>query len=208
MSNRWKLSSLALCVALGVSAPALAQQPEREIAAGVNAVSSFEVSEAKDGTYVRIKGSSVPTFSVFKLSDPPRLFVDIAQSSTSSQQTPQAVRNGVISQVALVDVAEGAQSVTRVIIGFEKPAFYDVRAEGNDVIVFIDGAQRQAPADRPSGVDTERYDAAVGELNETRTKLDRTQREMDALRDRLSSVQGAEREAVRKIGRASCRERV
>ena len=198
MSNRWKLSSLALCVALGVSAPALAQQPEREIAAGVNAVSSFEVSEAKDGTYVRIKGSSVPTFSVFKLSDPPRLFVDIAQSSTSSQQTPQAVRNGVISQVALVDVAEGAQSVTRVIIGFEKPAFYDVRAEGNDVIVFIDGAQRQAPADRPSGVDTERYDAAVGELNETRTKLDRTQREMDALRDRLSSVQGAEREAVRK----------
>jgi type IV pilus assembly protein PilQ len=198
MSNRWKLSSLALCMALGVSAPAFAQQPERQVAAGVNAVASFEVSEAEDGTYVRIKGSSVPTFSVFKLADPPRLFVDIAQSAMRAPQTAKAVRNGVISQVAMVDVAEGEQSVTRVIIGFETPAFYDVRAEGNDVVVFIDGAGRSAPADGPKGVDSARYDAALGELDDTRSKLDRTQREMDALRDKLARVQGAEREAVRK----------
>ncbi|MEC9400637.1 MAG: hypothetical protein VX475_23620, partial [Myxococcota bacterium] len=61
----------AVGAVLAMSTPALAGPPEPAAAERANQIGSFDVSEGDKGTLIRIKGTSVPTFSVFKLSDPP-----------------------------------------------------------------------------------------------------------------------------------------
>jgi type IV pilus assembly protein PilQ len=175
--------------------------------AGLNTVNKLDVEEAAKGTTIRIRGSSVPTFSVFKLADPPRLFVDISNSQLSSDGAPHHINNGVISQVAMLSVRDATQSVTRVIIGFERAAHYDVRTEGNDVVVFIDGSgRRQAPAvsviqddkalrsaQAELAATQERLQRADAELASTRAKLQSADGELAALRTRIASSSGDEK---------------
>jgi len=211
-SMRWKIVMATVGAALMMSAPALAGPPEPAAAERANQIGSFDVSEGDKGTLIRIKGTSVPTFSVFKLSDPPRLFVDISNSSLGgSDGDVSTVDNGVITQVAMLGVSDGGQSVTRVIIGFERAAHYDVRTEGNDVVVFIDGQGRRAPGSSKGDVsraelETQRrqYAEASAELARTRSKLDDTERELTKLRSDLEKSNGKERAALeRKISAKS-----
>ena len=199
-SMRWKLATIALCLALGASSTALAGGGE-PAAAVANQVGSFEVAEGDSGTTIRIHGTSVPTFSVFKLSDPPRLFIDISNSELGGDSEMRAVDNGVISQVAMIGVADGGQNVTRVIVGFERAAHYDVRTEGHDVVVFIDGEGRRAPGnDKANTAELEaeraRFSAANSELKQTRVKLGQAQKELDRLRGQLTKAQGAKKSEI------------
>lgn len=208
MSVRSNIAGLALCAALGMSPPLLAATPDAQ--AGLNSVNKLDVSEAPKGTTIRIRGSSVPTFSVFKLADPPRLFVDISNSQLSSDGAPQHINNGVISQVAMLSVRDATQSVTRVIIGFERAAHYDVRTEGNDVVVFIDGASRRAPnapvaANSPA--DAEALRLAQAELAATQQRLQRADAELSATRGKLQAADGELAALRERIERSSGQER-
>ena len=201
MSRTWKLPHLALGLWLGLAAPAAMAQPSgSSVAARANQVGALQVEERADGTYIRVQGSSVPTFSVFKMSDPPRLFVDISNSALTGRPITEAVRNGVISQVAMIGVQDSAQAVTRVIIGFDQAAHYDVRAEGSDVIIFIDGARRQqqAPAaDRETLAQQEaRLREANAALTTTRQRLDANEAQLAQLRQQLKDASGVERERL------------
>ena len=171
---RWKLLVLMLCTAVAWSAPALAQSPE---SSNVNAVDALSVEEADDGTYIRIQGSEEATFSVFKLDDPPRLFVDLSNSTLAGEELSEQIYNGVISEVGVIDFEDGFQEVARLVVGFEEPAHYDVRTDGNEVVVFIDGADRQK-ADTVA-VDEEalrqRERAYQAQLNEARQQLQETE---------------------------------
>lgn len=209
---RWKLAILSLCVGLGVATPGFAQRSGSTVESRINAVGAFKVEEQKDGTMVRIGGTSVPTFSVFKLNDPPRLFVDISNSELQGDAQTVKVNNGVISQIAMLEFKDNIQSVTRVIIGFDSPAHYDVRTEGKDVVVFVDGVNRKKTAtvaqnDGQAERLEARYQAdlsqtqgdyvnAVAELNATRAKLDQAQKELKALEQQGKQSQGADKTRV------------
>ena len=203
-SIRWKLAAATMSIALAASAPAWAQQLDDGPAqVTINKVNSFDISEGEAGTLIRIKGSSVPTFSVFKLADPPRLFVDLSHSQLAGGEGEvRAVGNGVISQVALIGVEDSSQAMTRVIIGFEQAAHYDVRADGNDVLVFIDGESRRAPdvsekvsaaASQALEQERQRYQK---ELTSTRERLETTEQELERLRAQAKTAQGKERKAL------------
>ncbi len=137
---RWTMALLvALCMSLTAGATfAQANDQGRSI----NEIETFKVNEEADGTVIRIAGDKVPTFSVFKLNEPPRLFIDVSNSELAGDTKTERINNGVISQVALIEFKDNIQSVTRVIIGFDNPAHYDVKTEGNDVVVFVDGSGR------------------------------------------------------------------
>lgn len=165
-------TTLWLCALLAWSAPLGAQSPPGPAAASHNAASALEVEEKGDGTYIRVRGSRVPTFSVFKLSDPMRVFVDIAQGEGPSPGVRRDVNNGVISGLALVRVEEGGQPTTRLMLGMERAAHYDVRVDGHDVVVFVDGAQRSAA--RPSEADAQ-------ELLRTRERLAQAESRLQSL---------------------------
>jgi type IV pilus assembly protein PilQ len=206
MSLRWNIAGIALCTMLGMSAPVMAATPDS--GAAVNTVNKLDVEEAAKGTTIRIRGSSVPTFSVFKLADPPRLFVDISNSQLSDDGAPKHINNGVISQVAMLSVRDATQSVTRVIVGFERAAHYDVRTEGNDVVVFIDGASRTSPA---LSANTKTDDAALrhaqAELAATQQRLQKADSELGATRSKLQSADGELAALRERIARSSGEQR-
>lgn len=214
---RWKISLLLMCAMIGLSTPVYAQGERGSTrAAQMNTVGAIQIDERDDGTYIGLEGSEVPTFSVFKLNDPLRLFVDISNSKLKGETLSREVGNGVISKVALIEYEDSFQTVTRLIIGFDKGAHYDVRAEGNKVVIFVDGAQRTRENKNLANVEQElaqkqaqlaqaqsqiknneaRYEQAFNELSSTRSRLEAAQAEMKELQQRLSESTGAERRKV------------
>jgi type IV pilus assembly protein PilQ len=211
---RRTLSVLFLGIVVGLSGPVLAQEArETSQHAADNVVDSLEVEEADDGTYVRISGNSEPTFSVFKLTDPLRLFVDVSSSQLDGEALTERVGNGVISKVALIDLEENSQPIARLIIGFDKAAHYDVNADGNDVVVFIDGKGREKGSENVAQIqkklekveseyrsqldDSEnRYKTAKSELSRTREQLESAQQRLEQLHTQLAEADADQRGAI------------
>src|SRR5690606_1865057 len=151
-----------------------------------------------------------------KLNDPLRLFVDISNSKLHGETLSREVGNEVISKVALIEYEDSFQTITRLIIGFDQAAHYDVRAEGNRVVIFVDDAQRTranqnlakveqelqqkqqelAQAQRQLQSNESRYQQAFDELAGTRSRLEAAQAEMKELQQRLASATGEERRKV------------
>ncbi|TXD37091.1 type IV pilus secretin PilQ [Lujinxingia vulgaris] len=203
---RWKIPVVMLCATLGMGAPAMAQTPAAtEQASALNQVRAFSVEEGADGTYIRIEGTEVATFSVFKLDDPPRLFVDLSNSRLAGEASSERVDNGVISRVGLIEFEDSFQTVARLVIGFEESAHYDVRTEGSDVLVFVDGAGRRgqsgaAVAANTSQEELERsrqaYERANAELSRTQAQLSRAQQELAQARAQREQARGDDRERL------------
>ncbi|MBA2662815.1 MAG: type IV pilus secretin PilQ [Bradymonadaceae bacterium] len=221
---RWKLSILLLCVMVGLSTPAFAQADRSAGATQLNTVATLKIDERDDGTYIALEGSEVPTFSVFKLNDPLRLFVDISNSKIKGDSLTRDVGNGVISKVALIEFEDSFQTVTRLIIGFDRGAHYDVRTEGNKVVVFVDGAQRNgankdmanverelqtkqkqlAAAESQLRQTEERYQ---GELKANQTRFDQAVGELESTRARLESNQAEIKALEQRLSSTSGAER-
>lgn len=212
---RWKMAILTLCLCLGTAGTAWAQTDAN---AAMNSVNAMSVDEQSDGTLIRISGTKVPTFSVFKLNEPLRLFIDISNATLGSEPETKKIENGVISQVSLLSFEDNLQSMTRVIIGFDQSAHYDVRTEGQDVVVFVDGEKRRAKGGQVAHLTQtlekrnadleqreqrlrqaeERYRAETQRADSARARLSETESELKSLRSKLASATGAEKARVEK----------
>ena len=171
---KWKLPVLMLCASVAWSAPALAQSPESSQASDLNAVEALSVDEQDDGTYIRIHGTEEATFSVFKLDEPPRLFVDLSNSELADGELGEEVHNGVISQVGLVEFEDSFQDVARLVVGFDQSAHYDVHTDDDDVVVFVDGEDRDTSA--PAVAEEERLlEERNQELRQARAELEQSE---------------------------------
>ncbi|MEC9465321.1 MAG: AMIN domain-containing protein [Myxococcota bacterium] len=98
-------------------------------------VSTIDVEGDQQQRTVRIRTGAKPTFTVFKLSDPMRVVIDISGGDVSSLDGPMAVEDGVIDQIATRQFSSGGLYVGRVIIGFVHSVFYNVVAEENAVVL-------------------------------------------------------------------------
>lgn len=107
-----------------------------------NTVSGIHVTETDDATEIRIDAFEHASYSVYRLRNPLRLFIDVAGAELSADGEPIAVENGVISSVAATQYEDDVTTVSRVVIGFEQDALYDVDTDGDDLVVTIDGAGR------------------------------------------------------------------
>ena len=110
----------------------------------LNTLQRLDIEEGEKATQIVVRGSSAPTFTVFKLKDPVRLFIDVSNADISGIDGPFEVENGVISQVSTLQFNDDLVRIGRVIVGLDVDALYSVRAEGNDLVVKIDGSQRKA----------------------------------------------------------------
>ena len=209
---RWKSAVLTLGLGLGAGvsyAPDAAAQSQNAQKAAINAIGGMSVTEQDAGTLIRIRGSATPTFSVYKLTSPLRLLIDVSNSQLSGDPQTTKVNNGVISQVALLEFSDSVQSISRVIVGFDEAAHYDVRTEGNDVVVFVDGAGRQKANSNVAAVEQELRNAKdrLGQLEakyqsalaSSESRVSSAQKELDRTRDRLSDAQ-SELTQLRKRG--------
>ena len=168
-----KLKTIAgpmLGVALAAAAPARASTVP-------NAIRGIQVQERGAAVELDIQGSRTPSYTVFKLQDPPRLVVDLAGADVSAVSSPLAVGKGGVLSVATAQYKDEKTAVGRVIVSLDPAAKYEVTPRGDSVVVKVqrgDGTaaattSAAAPSPRPSPPAGEREKAVVATAARTPT---------------------------------------
>jgi type IV pilus assembly protein PilQ len=139
---------------LAVLAMSAALAPVRAPAAppAANVIRSIDVSDAAGAVEVAIAGSRPPSYTVFKLQDPPRLVVDLAGADVSAVAAPVAVRRSGVRDVTTAQYQDEKSSVGRVIIALEGHPTYEVSPRGEALVVKV--AQGASPAPRSTSTST------------------------------------------------------
>ncbi len=121
------VSLVAALLALGTAA---------EAPLAVRGISAVDVP---GGEEVRIACTAKPRFTVFKLSDPARVVVDLVGTDVSSITAPIEVHRGGVEAVATAQFAQGEAKVARVTVLLAADAKYEVTESEGGVTVAIGG---------------------------------------------------------------------
>ncbi|MBN9683162.1 MULTISPECIES: type IV pilus secretin PilQ [unclassified Corallococcus] len=130
--------------------------------ADLNTLRDLQVSRTGAGAQVVVTGTRPPTFTVFRLSGPERLVVDLSSADATGIKGHHD-GTGPVSGVVAAQFSDARASVGRVLVALDQASQYDVRAEGNRVVISVDGspvapaaatAQAQAEA-KPAPVKAE-----------------------------------------------------
>ncbi|RKH43843.1 type IV pilus secretin PilQ [Corallococcus sicarius] len=123
--------------------------------ADLNTLRDLQVSRTGAGAQVVVTGTRPPTFTVFRLSGPERLVVDLSSADATGIKGHHD-GTGPVSGVVAAQFSDARASVGRVLVALDQASQYDVRAEGNRVVISVDGspvapaaATAQAPAAAP-----------------------------------------------------------
>ncbi len=98
--------------------------------------------DASGMTRVHVRGASTPTFTVYKLERPSRVVVDVPQARLGEAlrghegATVFTPSTWAVSTVAAQDLDDGGQMV-RVVVTLARPGRYDVKTDGNEVVVMV-----------------------------------------------------------------------
>ncbi len=137
-----QLKSLAgLALAGLLAAPARGAVPARP---APNEIRAIEVRDGAGGVEVAIRSARPPSYTVFKLQDPPRLVVDLAGADVGAVASPVAVNRGGVREVTTAQYKDDRSAVGRVIIALEPAARYQVSPRGDAVVVAVSGASASA----------------------------------------------------------------
>jgi type IV pilus assembly protein PilQ len=112
-----------------------------------NVVGKVEARGEGERTVVIVHGSTTPSFTAYRLEQPARLVVDVANARllASSGDGPMDVDTWAVGQIATAQYATERVKTARVMIGLKRACTYDVRPRGNDLYVMIT-ASEPAPA--------------------------------------------------------------
>ncbi|MCE9667380.1 type IV pilus secretin PilQ [Myxococcus stipitatus] len=113
--------------------------------AELNTLRNLDVARTGSGAQVVVTGTRPPTFTVFRLSGPERLVVDLSSADATGIKGHHD-GTGPVSGVVASQFSDERASVGRVLLALDKASQYDVRADGNRVVISVDGA---APTQEP-----------------------------------------------------------
>lgn len=111
--------------------------------AELNTLRGLDVSRTGSGAQVVVTGTRPPTFTVFRLSGPERLVVDLSSADATGIKGHHD-GSGPVSGVVASQFSDERASVGRVLLALDKASQYDVRADGNRVVISVDGAAQPA----------------------------------------------------------------
>jgi AMIN domain-containing protein len=100
-----------------------------------------------ESTVVQLDSDAPPSFTTMKLASPPRVVVDLADTSAAGVAPEQQIGDTVVRRIA---VAEAGAHTTRVVIELAEDADFDVRASQTRVEVRIPRAVAVAMAEVPA----------------------------------------------------------
>jgi type IV pilus assembly protein PilQ len=139
MNNHLKrLAGLSLWGALAVASQARA--------ADANAIQAIDVAEQGGAVELAIRGSRPPSYTVFKLQDPPRLVVDLAGADVTAVASPVQVGKGGVLAVSTAQYKDERSTVGRVIVTLDGARRYEVQERGEAVVVRVLSAEAPATA--------------------------------------------------------------
>ncbi len=188
---------LALGLATLAAAPAYA-------GSAPNRVQRITVTEGATKTTVDVVATRRPTFTVFKLGNPTRLFVDIVDADLSQVAPKMMVRNGVIDTITTSADVTGGRSVGRVVIRFDRDASYDVKTVGHTLRVEIDGAARDLPdlEAQAARAESKRLREAIERERKLLAQLQRARTSEEQLAAKAQRARTNEQELVKRVEQA------
>ncbi len=113
--------------------------------AELNTLRDLDVSRTGSGAQVVVTGTRPPTFTVFRLSGPERLVVDLSSADATGIKGHHE-GSGPVAGVVASQFSDARASVGRVLLALDKASQYDVRADGNRVVISVDGAAQPVAA--------------------------------------------------------------
>ena len=141
----------AAAVLLSLGAPSAAADKPGP-GQGLNTLSNIKVVPTGTGTQVVVVGDRQPTFTVFRLSEPDRLVVDLSSADASGVKGHHEGQ-GPVAGVVASQFTDARASVGRVLVALNGASQYDVRADGNRVVISVEGGVAKAspatPAPKP-----------------------------------------------------------
>ena len=165
---RFLLSTLVVAVVAITARPALAD--------GKNEIRAVTYDEDGGTTRVHVRGAQTPTFTVYKLERPSRVVIDVPQARLAetlrghegaSVFTPST---WAVSTIAAQQIDDGG-AIVRVIVTMARPGRYDVKTDGNEVVVMVTardaapkGANPEALAKAQAEIEQAKRAAAAAEL--------------------------------------------
>ena len=131
------------------------------------ALSATQVTRVSaSGGSVQISASAPPNFTTFTMNNPPRLVVDLAETTFQGVPTDIAVNQSDVLAIKTLNYGSGPNAVARVMITYGKEIETDIVAQGNDIIVRPVGAPAVAAAPIPADVPTPSAPVAVAEARQ------------------------------------------
>lgn len=116
--------------------------------AELNALKDLQVKSTGAGAQVIVSGSRAPTFTVFRLSDPDRLVVDLSGADASGIKGHHD-GTGPVAGVVASQFSDERASVGRVLVALDHASQYDVRADGTKVVIAVDALAGQPASSKP-----------------------------------------------------------
>ncbi len=108
-------------------------------AAEPNVIRAIDVADRGGAVELAIQGTRAPSYTVFKLQDPPRLVVDLAGADVSQVASPVEVGKAGVVAVSTAQYKDERSAVGRVIVALEGPRKYEVAPRGDAVVVTVHG---------------------------------------------------------------------
>ncbi|MDQ3364632.1 MAG: AMIN domain-containing protein, partial [Myxococcota bacterium] len=118
----------------------LASSPAR--ADGLNEIRAVTYDEDAGTTRIHVRGAQTPTFTVYKLERPSRVVVDVPRARLAETfrghegATTLMPGTWAVSTIAAQQLDDGGQ-VVRVIVTLARAGRYDVKTDGNSVVVMV-----------------------------------------------------------------------
>ena len=96
--------------------------------------------------HVVLSGSEPLTYRAIKLSNPPRLLIDLPNTANTTVQSPVTVNNEVISTIKVATIVRDPQPLTRIEIGLNRDVAFGLRGVQDRVWVTLGAATPVPPA--------------------------------------------------------------
>ncbi|HEX8704513.1 MAG TPA: type IV pilus secretin PilQ [Myxococcaceae bacterium] len=133
--NKWMIAAALVVAIAGAKADG----------AELNTLRDVQVLQTGSGAQVVVSGTRPPTFTVFRLSGPERLVVDLSSADATGIKGHHD-GTGPVTGIVASQFSDERASVGRVLVALDKASQYDVRADGNRVIISVDGATAKETA--------------------------------------------------------------
>jgi type IV pilus assembly protein PilQ len=170
-----------------------------------NSLSHLVVKQQGRSTVIQVDATSRPMFTVYKLDNPARLTVDVANCTMGEiSDLGDSGRGPTVKQVETIQVQTDSTSIARIVASLRQPSHYTVRAirvEGTNrhrlvvkVTPYSKGAQAAKAKPR---VEQQRAEAQV------RRELEQQQEVAKAAEDAAAQMRKAANEAQKRLSRAT-----
>jgi type IV pilus assembly protein PilQ len=166
-----------------------------------NVIDNVDVVGDDQDRIIRIHTGTRPTFTVFKLTNPMRVVIDVSGGDVSAVDGPLDIDDGIVEQIATRQFSSNGFYVGRVIIGFQTDVTYNVKAEDDALVIRASTAsmdvQQALPApERPvDPKELERITAAKKLAQAAQVKATQNQRQAEELKAQAEKTRVAASQA-------------